>query len=438
MSLQPVYDAIQDIKVHPGRKDKEKLFKFYLNSLGTDFYNAFWLAYNPFLKFHVNKFEPKPVEKKTPNKDIFHFLQFLSEKTGTNNQDKEHLETISSGDEGTFYVVKGIVRGDLECGVGIKTVQKFIPELPQFDVMLAEKNTEKNRRYIKFPAIAEIKEDGARSPVIVQKGKPTFYSRNGREANLLGYFDECFGLSNNIVYDAEIIFFKNGKQLPRKKSNGLFNKALKGTLKPEEVQGAQLRVWDQIPLEDFKKGYCPIGCEARMFHNPEAIKALEIGWKQNKVSFVKHEVVYDWDEVNNFLKRALEDGQEGIILKNKNSPYEAKRSHHWVKYKNEFECDLICVGIKEHTKKKGWIGSLICQSGDGKLEVDVGTGLDDKDRQKPHEEYLNKIIGVSFNEIIESDGNKKPSLYLPVFQGDRLDKDEADTYEQIKEIQEAN
>jgi DNA ligase-1 len=76
-------------------------------------------------------------------------------------------------------------------------------------------------------------------------------------------------------------------------------------------------------------------------------------------------------------------GLEGIMIKNKESPYECKRSSAWMKWKPVITVDLEVVDIQEGTGKyEGSFGSFICEGvEDGKLiKVHVGSGITDDQR----------------------------------------------------------
>jgi len=98
---------------------------------------------------------------------------------------------------------------------------------------------------------------------------------------------------------------------------------------------------------------------------------------------------------------------------------------------DENEADLKVVGWTPHKKKEGWIGSLILESECGKILVSTGSGMDDDDRQKDPEYYMDNIVAIKFNEIIDSDIKDTWSLFLPIYLGVRYDKDTADTMEEI-------
>jgi DNA ligase-1 len=137
--------------------------------------------------------------------------------------------------------------------------------------------------------------------------------------------------------------------------------------------------------------------------------------------------VDDIDQVNMLFKQALDNGEEGIILKNGDSPWEDKRSKYQVKMKAELEADLLVTEWNEGSGRiEGLMGSVTCVSADGKLEVSVGSGFNDEDRKMVAEDIVGKIITVKYNEIIQDKNKNKKSLFLPIFEEIRLDKTKAD------------
>lgn len=431
MSLKQIHDALLDIKSDNSRIFKEERLGYYFGYLGEDFKKVIILACNPFLNFHMKKLDKFQESKEgrnnvgSDNVLLFNYLNYLSEKSGTSNEERLILTELASTDKETYDVVNLILKKDLNCGIGEKTVQKYTPEIPVFNVMLCEKSTEKNLKNIKYPALCQLKDDGGRILTFVEDGIITHYSRNGRLIDLFGYFDDDFKSCPNGVYDGEIIFYKDGKPLKRKASNGLMNKAIKGSIKQKEIDGAVIHLWDHITLSEFRNEYSDIGTLTRFEY---LSKHLVLS---HKITTIITNIVHSYEETIENFNYWIEQGFEGIVLKNIDSPYEAKRSKNWIKFKNEKDCDLRVIGFEPHSKKEGWIGSLLCESEDGLLQVSTGSGMGDTDRQKEPSEYLNKIVAIKFNEVIDSEGDKLPSLFLPIFQGIREDKTQADTYKEI-------
>jgi hypothetical protein len=78
------------------------------------------------------------------------------------------------------------------------------------------------------------------------------------------------------------------------------------------------------------------------------------------------------------------------------------------------------------------LGALICESEDGQLKVNVGSGFNDEDRKKLTKESVEgKVITVKYNARIQSK-NGDESLFLPIFVEVREDKDQADHIKDIK------
>ena len=73
-----------------------------------------------------------------------------------------------------------------------------------------------------------------------------------------------------------------------------------------------------------------------------------------------------------------------------------------------------------------------CQSSDGKLKVNVGSGFTDKQREQ--EPPIGKIITVKANDLIDKRESDVYSLFLPIYVETRLDKSEADAIERIQSI----
>ena len=77
------------------------------------------------------------------------------------------------------------------------------------------------------------------------------------------------------------------------------------------------------------------------------------------------------------------------------------------------------------------IGSLCCESADGKVKVYVGSGFTDEQRNASPSEYYDKIIAVKYNARIKNVSGEE-SLFLPIFLEVRNDKEVADNSKKIK------
>jgi ATP-dependent DNA ligase len=152
-----------------------------------------------------------------------------------------------------------------------------------------------------------------------------------------------------------------------------------------------------------------------------------------RVHLVESKVVEDMDVVYEMLEDYLAKGEEGLILKSMNGPWENKRATHQIKFKGELDCDLLITGIEKGTGKyEGQLGAIICESADGKIKVNVGSGFNEEQRANLKEEDLiGKIVAVKYNARIQNKLGDE-SLFLPIFLEIREDKTDADSSEGIK------
>ena len=113
--------------------------------------------------------------------------------------------------------------------------------------------------------------------------------------------------------------------------------------------------------------------------------------------------------------------------------WEDKRSKTQIKFKGELECDLKIVAVEAGTGKyEGMLGAIVCESSDGIIKVNVGSGFNDEHRKTLKEkDLLGKIVAVKYNTRTTNKSGDE-SLFLPIFIEVREDKDIADNSKDIK------
>jgi ATP-dependent DNA ligase len=80
-------------------------------------------------------------------------------------------------------------------------------------------------------------------------------------------------------------------------------------------------------------------------------------------------------------ERACREGWEGVVAKRRDSPYEHRRSPHWLKMKCEATQELVLGGFTDPRGKRVGLGALLVGYFEGEDFVfagKVGTGLDTK------------------------------------------------------------
>jgi ATP-dependent DNA ligase len=258
-----------------------------------------------------------------------------------------------------------------------------------------------------------------------------YRSRNGKEIQLLGNLDKDFiTLAGDVdcVFDGELLVVEGDKILDRQTGNGILNKANKGTISVEEASKVRATIWDVIPYLYFIDGECntPYG---------KRFDSLQLLMKKapSKVFLVQSNEVQNMEEANVLFDRYLSAGLEGIILKDKASIWEDKRSKGQIKFKGELECDLKIVGVEEGTGKyAGMLGAVLLESSDSVIKVRAGSGFSDDQRKTLWgENIVDKIAAIKYNMRIKNKVGEE-SLFLPIVLEIRDDKTEADSSKDIK------
>ena len=148
---------------------------------------------------------------------------------------------------------------------------------------------------------------------------------------------------------------------------------------------AVLQLFDIIPLSEFKQGKSVLNQRQRHVLLEEYCKVFD-GFSNIQV-IPKVEVDLDTEEgqtkFKEFNKEAIEQGYEGIMIKDPKAKYECKRSTAWLKQKPFIEVTLEVKNVEEGTgRNEGRLGALVCSGrDDGKeITVNVGSGFSDSDR----------------------------------------------------------
>jgi ATP-dependent DNA ligase len=308
--------------------------------------------------------------------------------------------------------------------------------------MLASGFDQKLVDKIKFPAYCQLKLDGMRFNAIVKNGTVEYRSRNGKELTIPSklFTDAFLKLASyydtGIVFDGELLVVDSaGKPLDRKTGNGILSKAVKGTMSEKEAESVRVTLWDAIPYIDFKAGCYAVPYNDRfqaIVNRTTHLKTMNRSLGA-LIDCVWTKEVNTQLEAQKIFEKFLAEGQEGTILKSKTNIWEDKRSKEQIKFKGELECDLVVVGWEEGTgKNKGRLGALVCESSDGLIQVNVGSGYSDEQREEYTKAVIGKIVTVKYNARIKDRGENVERLFLPIFIEMREDKNEADPIGKIK------
>lgn len=404
-------------------------------------------AYNPYHNFYVRKFkQPEKTTGTSSFDDMIAHLDYLRNRMITGNAAIEATEdlAVGIGFAGTT-VLRHILEGDLDCGCGLSTFNKIWPGLvPTFELQQCHTYDEKTSHRVKWDEKsywAQLKYDAARVAIIVniQTDSVSYRTRNGltyqiEDADLDRIFLEAAKALDrpSLVFDGELyqINKSTGKPESRTVSNGVATKLIRGTAALAHSQNIGMSLWDVIPAEMFAKGKCTTPYSKRfelieqMFGNGLRVKPAETT------------VVSSEDEALALAAKYMKAGEEGIILKDPDGIWEAKRSYATLKIKAVREADLEIIGFEEgEGKYAGSLGALICSSSCGRVLVNVGTGISDNDRRSiwaQRAKLKGTIATIRYNELIKGRDSDTYSLFLPRLVELRPDKDVADDLKKIK------
>jgi ATP-dependent DNA ligase len=338
-------------------------------------------------------------------------------------------------------VYRRVLLRDLRCGASDGSAEKTWPGLiPKFAVMLATSYSEKALTKIVYPAYAQLKSDGARSEAIidVDAGVCTFYSRNGKEMFLSPRSGKFLidalkgaGYKGKWVLDGEMVFMTDTGVADRSTGNGIVNKAVKGTLEWEEEKNLHFDVWDIVSYEEFQAGKGKEPYTVRL----ERLNKLE---PNSFWSVIPTHIVNSLAEAKTVYGKYIAEGLEGIILKNMAMIWEDARSKDQVKFKQELQADLEVVEVlpgKKGKKYEAICGSVTMVTRCRKLTVNVA-GMSD-DLRKWFWENRDKVPGTiwqsTYNGIVKARGSDVYKLFLPRLDHQRLDKNEANSLEELQE-----
>jgi len=443
--MTTVYDILDQLASDNSRLAKEAILTNTKNN--ADLKEAFRIALDPLISYYIRKIPAYTKQAKGKQSLTWAMQELLNEfatRNVTGNAAIEHLTfVLESVNEKDASVIERIIKQDLRCGVSEATANKIWPKLiSTYPVMLASGFDQKLVDKIKFPAYCQLKLDGMRFNAIVRNGTVEYRSRNGKELNIPSklFSDALLKLASyygaNYVFDGELLVVDSaGKPLDRKTGNGILSKGVKGTMSDKEASMVRVTLWDAIPFTGFQAGVYKTPYNERFMKLMQNIDFLK------GVSAIGHLVDIVWTkeintqlEAQTIFEKFLADGQEGTILKSKTNIWEDKRSKEQIKFKGELECDLVVVGWEEGTGKNvGRLGALVCESSDGLIQVNVGSGYSDEQRKEfTKQAVLGKVVTVKYNARIKDRGDGVERLFLPTFIEMREDKDVADSSKKIK------
>jgi DNA ligase-1 len=418
---------IRILEDHPSRLNKEGIIESEAKMGNTELFEGFRMALDGLYTFGVKKVPTHggPNGQGLPwtaFKELAHLL-YTRQLTGHDARDAIELALSASTQSEWNDWYRRILIKDLRCGVSEKTVNKVLkafPEIkpvPVFECMLAHDGANHEKK-IAGKKLLEPKLDGVRVLTFVNMDNRTVtqYTRNGKELVNFPHITKAIEdnidlIGRSVILDGEMI-------------STSFQALMKQVHRKDNVQSddAVLMLFDIIPLSEFQTGKSILGQKRRtnLLKGMKAIfdKIGSIGViPQIEVDLASYVGEMQFKDFN---KEAIDNGYEGIMIKDLEAKYECKRSASWLKMKPFIEVSLEIKNIEEGTgKNEGRLGALVLEGiDDGKtINVNCGSGFTDDDRTEfwgDRESLPGQIVEVRADAVTQNqDGTY--SLRFPRF-----------------------
>jgi len=393
------------LKANPGYK---ALFKY---ALDQDKY------------YHLTELPPFEYEGIV---DPLEYLTCLSNKGSCTHAEAKNLSNAVGPDPRAREVVNRILKKDLKCGVGAKLVNQVWKDLI-FRVPYQRFSSFKDVDKIKFEGntvLVQVKYDGMFS-YLMEDG--SFLTRNGSRFKVPGFvgLDKIF-MGELLVVDID------GRYMPRAVGNGILNSIIQGGPVTHDVVYV---TWGFVTKEDFRAGKS----DKTYYDTFIELRSMELP-SNMIISESKH--VKSLDEALDYYSEAKKRGEEGAMIKVANllkwkdessgTKYGCKCKPH-----SDIEMEIVKALYGDvGDKYEKVMGRLLVKSKEGLVVGYVGGGFTDADRNLGVDwwnSHAGDIVTVRITGLSLAKGSETYGMTHARFIETRFnDKDEANTYEEIK------
>jgi len=402
--------------------------------------------------FVANKKQRTLGEKELTVDKVFENLKKLPEITGSGSQEKKVAlvsELISPASPKEARYIARTVLGEMRIGVAAGIVRDAIAKAFEQDpkevehsfditgnygivaemakkgrfkteivigrpvrVMLAERSPdlESAMKEFDFPAL-ETKYDGFRMAIHKQDEKIKLFSRRLDDVTkqfpeIVAWGKECIKCRECIIEGEVLALSREGKPLPFQQLSRRIQRKYDIEKMVREIP-VQINLFDLIYFNGISWMKKPL--RKRWKKLKETIK------ESKNFRLAEHIETKDFKKAEEFYKKSLALGQEGVIVKNLDAHYQpGKRVGFWLKVKEIMEpLDLVIVGASwGEGHRARWLGSLLLAARKGKEFLPtgmMGSGLT--------EEQLEEVTKKLKKLIVEEHGKSvkvKPEIVIEV------------------------
>lgn len=446
------FEVMQRLAATKSRSDKEQiLIDAFMNDCHEFFIGA-RLATDSLVSFGIKKvaeiLEDDGATGSYTFADFLDLTEKLKTRALTGHAARDAIYTAAENCHfdtwNQFY--RRVLLKDLNVGVDETSINKILNKLrptypeaarhliPVFKCQLAhDGEDEVHKKKIHGKKLVDGKLDGMRVLTVMDRDSETvtMFTRNGLTIETFpeikaGFEKMLPKLPGSVVLDGELMSpngFQHLMTLVRRKEPH------------PDTEIIQYAMFDILPWADFKMAYCAKTQRERR----AVLESLQDNGLFSEKKFdhyyrfyVVPQIEADLDteegraSFNDFNYRMIEQGLEGIMIKDPEAPYEGKRTAAWLKKKPVISCTLEITGVeqgKPDGKYANTTGAVVCEGCD--LGVNIKTnviGVSDQIRDeiwKNQSSYIGMLVEIEADKLtLEADATTY-SLRFPRIKGFR-------------------
>lgn len=294
----------------------------------------------------------------------------------------------------------------LRTGTQAKTINKIWPKtICPFTVQLASvieaDATEtgiKLKNSIDYPVFVEPKLDGLRLIAVKWNGVVSLFTRNGRVIETLPILHQFLTNAqyDNFVLDGEIM----GADWNESASVVMSNKTMK------DDANMAYHVFDGMNLVEWQTQNCK---DQQGERRKKLIAMCDVELSGGPVKPTEISIIFDDDDLLNAYLKYLDEGYEGVMLKDINGMYSFSRTNAWRKLKPFTTYEGVIVGTYDGnvgSKREGKFGGFNVLFPNGVI-TNVGSGFSDAEKAEIDNNrgtWIGKIIEVKGQPPLTKDG----------------------------------
>jgi hypothetical protein len=283
-------------------------------------------------------------------------------------------------------------------------------------VQLVKNLEEVSEKKISYPLIGQIKHDGVFGMIIATGTHLSIFGRTGKRLSNLERLCKKYSHLKAGVYIGEVCL--PGKSL--EVLSGIVNpnrtKDIDTVLGNYFITHVEIHFYDHLTIEEFIHGKSL----QRYTHRQHRLRL-------HGVPCIGTHLIHSYSELESFAKGAIDEGQEGVVLKHDADWEAGHKGWRSMKKVRRVEYDLLCVDTEEGKGKyAGKVANLIFKWKDGDtIKAMLGKNYTHEDAQYMFEFKENDPVGRIY-AVYGLQDSSKGKIRLPKVGELRHDKAEPD------------